>query len=153
MIWNKIRPLYKKILIGVFLLLLAAGGVIWYIFNEKFTDTAERKADYTVNAIDFIREFQKNDSLANAKYIEKIVTVNGVVSKIEPVSDTVVNIKMADAATGDYIIFAFQQEHAAEAKQLKEGGQASVKGSCSGGTYSEILETRYISFKRSALNK
>lgn len=150
---KKIKPVYKKIIIGVLILVLAAGGTIWYVLNEKFTDTAERKADYAVNALDLIKEFQKSDSLANAKYIEKIVTVNGVVSKIEPVSDTIVNIKMSDSATGDYIIFALQQEHASEAKQLKEGEQASVKGSCSGGTYSEILETRYISFKRSALNK
>ena len=62
---KKINPVYKKILIGVLILVLAAGGTIWYIFNEKFTDTAERKAAYTVNALDFIKEFQfwePNDS-------------------------------------------------------------------------------------------
>lgn len=143
---------YKKIVTGIIVLVLAGAGIVWYIFTEKFTDTADRKADYTVNAMDFIKEFQQNNSLANKKYTEKIIIVKGIVSEIEP-ADTTVNIKMSDTATGDYVIFAFQQQHLAEAKKIKPGEEVSVKGSCSGGIYSEILETSYISFKRSALNK
>ena len=143
---------YKKIVTGIIVLVLAGAGIVWYIFTEKFTDTADRKADYTVNAMDFIKEFQQNNSLANKKYTEKIIIVKGIVSEIEP-ADTTVNIKMSDTVTGDYIIFAFQQQHLAEAKKIKPGEEVSVKGSCSGGIYSEILETSYISFKRSALNK
>ena len=133
-------------------LLLAGVAIIWYIFTEKFIDTAESKPEFTVNALDFIKEFQQNDSLANKKYIEKIITVNGTVSEVE-LADTSINIKFADSTSGDYVIFAFQQQHLNEAKTLEEGKQASIKGSCSGGTYSEILGIKYISFKRAALNK
>ena len=150
MLQQNIRPRFKKIMIGLFVFLLAVGAGIWYIFTEKFADRVETKSEYTVNATDFIKEFQKNDSLANKKYIERIITVNGVISELEA-ADTTINIKMTENATGDYIIFSFQQQHLAEAKKLKEGEQVSIKGSCSGGTYSEILETRYISFKRAAL--
>ncbi len=145
------KPAIKRILTGLLILLLAVAGVVWYIFTEKFADTAERKADYTLNATDFMKEFQQNDSLANKKYTEKIISIKGTVSEIET-ADTTVNIKMADTATGDYIIFAFQQQHLPEAKKIKKGELVSIKGSCSGGIYSEILETRYISFKRAALN-
>jgi len=146
------RSKYKKILLGIFVLMLAGAGIAWYIFTEKFSDTSERKAAYTVNAMDFIKEFEKSDSLANKKYTEKIIVVNGIVSEIEA-ADTTANIKFIDTTSGSYIIFAFQQQHLAEAKQLKEGEQVSIKGSCSGGTYSEILGTEFISFKRCALNK
>ena len=145
------KPAYKSILTGLLILLLAVAGVVWYIFTEKFTDTAESKADYSVDAMGFIKEFQQNDSLANKKYTEKIISIKGTVSEIET-ADTTVNIKMSDPATGDYIIFAFQQQHLPEAKKIKKGELVSIKGSCSGGIYSEILETRYISFKRAALN-
>lgn len=137
---------------GLLILLLVATGLVWYIFTEKFSDTAESKADYTLNAMNFIKEFQQNDSLANKKYTEKIISIRGAISEIET-ADTSVNIKMADTATGDYIIFAFQEQHLAEAKKLKKGDDVSIKGSCSGAVYSEILETRYISFKRAALDK
>jgi hypothetical protein len=149
---RKMNPWLKRLLLGGLLLLLAGGGAVWYIFNEKFTDTSERKAAFTVNAIDLIHEFQQSDSLANKKYAEKIITVNGRISELEA-ADTTINVKMIDTLTDAYIIFAFQQQHLKEAKQLKEGDSVSIKGSCSGGTYSEILETEFITFKRCAVNK
>ena len=146
------KPVYKRILLIALVLFLVGAGVAWYIFTEKFTDTAERKPEYTVEAMDFIKEFEKNDSVANKKYTEKIIAVNGTVSEIEA-ADTTANIKFVDTLSGSYIIFAFQQQHLAEAKLLKVGDKVSIKGSCSGGTYSEILGTEFISFKRAAINK
>lgn len=140
----------KKILIGGILVVISMAVVIWLIFTEKFKDTKERKSDYIVNAMDFLQEFQISDSLANLKYAEKIITVNGRISETEE-ADTTINIKMIDTATDAYIIFAFQQQHLAEAKQLKEGDSVAIKGSCSGGTYSEILETEFVTFKRCTL--
>lgn len=149
---KKMKPWLKKLLIFGFVCFIAGGIGVWYIFTEKFTDTSERKADFTVNAMDLIVEFSKNDSLANKKYAEKIITVNGSVTEMEA-ADTTINIKMIDTATDAYIIFAFQQQHLKDAKQLKVGDSVSIKGSCSGGTYSEILETEFITFKRCAINK
>lgn len=142
----------QKILVLIIILLVLGGGAIWYIFNEKFSDTAKTKSDYIIKALDLIHEFEKNDSLSNRKYSEKIVVVNGMVSEVEA-ADTTVNIKMADTTSGSYIIFAFQQQHMAEARNIKQGDQVSIKGSCSGGAYSEILEMEFITFKRCALNK
>lgn len=141
-----------RLLVAGFVIVLIGAVVIWYIFNERFTNTVEREAVYTVNAIDFMKEFTSNDSLANSKYSEKIIVVNGVVSEVEP-ADTTVNIKMTDEATGSYIIFGFQQENQAEAKKLQPGQKVSIKGSCSNGVYSKILETESITFKRCVLNK
>jgi len=148
---EKTKSKYKKILIGLLILFLAGAGIAWYIFTEEFTDTAKQKPDFSINAMDFIKEFQQNNSLANKKYIEKVVAVNGIVSAIEA-ADTTANIKFVDTATGNYIIFAFQQQHLADAKKLQQGQQVSIKGSCSGGTYSQILGIQYITFKRAALN-
>lgn len=143
---------FKKLLLGLLLLFALGAVIVVYVFSEKFTDTVERKPLYTVSAADFIKEFQENDSIANKKYTEKIVAVNGIISEVVP-ADTTVNIVFKDEVSGDYVIFAFQQQHLQEAKTLKAGQAISIKGSCSGGNYSEILGTRYISFKRSAVNK
>lgn len=142
----------KWVLIGGFVLLLAGSVVVWYIFTDRFTDTSERDAAFKVNAMDFIHEFTKNDSLANVKYSEKIIVVNGTVSEVEA-ADTTTNIKMIDSSSGSYIIFAFQKENQAEAKKIKPGDKVSIKGSCSNGIYSDILETESITFKRCVINK
>lgn len=146
------KPWLKKIFIITLIVLIAGGIGIYFIFTEKFEDTGTQKAAFTITADELMREFQQNDSAANKKYAEKIILVNGTISETEA-ADTTINIKMIDSLTGSYIIFAFQEQHLQEAKQLKEGDMVSIKGSCSGGTYSKILETEYITFKRCAINK
>ncbi len=147
-----LRPWTKKILLGIGIILLLGAGIVWVNVNEKFSDTTKAKPDFTINALDLIHEFEKNDSLANKKYAEKIVVVKGLVSAVEG-ADSTINIKMADTASGSYIIFSFQLQHQVEAKNIKPGEEVSIKGSCSGGAYSQILETEFITFKRCVLNK
>lgn len=152
MLTKRMNARVKKWMIAIFILLIAAAAVIWYMFTLKHDDTATVHAAYTVEAISFLKEFETDLSAANKKYSEQIVTVNGTVSEIE-MADTSANIKMIDTTNGSYIIFAFQKQHLAEAKALTTGEQVSIKGSCSNGAYSAILETNYIAFKRCALNK
>ena len=150
------KPKNKKVLKGVFIgglsLLLIGVSVYFYYANLEHEDTASLKVDYTVDALPFIKEFEKDHKTANKKYAEKIIAVNGVVTATE-FADTTVNIKMSDTTTGSYLIFAFQEQHMNMAKQLKEGERVTIKGSCSDGVYSEILGTYFISFKRSAVLK
>ena len=142
----------RIIIISVFTVIVVAVLAIWYIFTVKFADINDLKPVYSVKALDLINEFKKNDSLANIKYAEKIVAVTGLVTEVEP-ADSTINIKLGDTTTGSYAIFAFQQQHLAEAKFIKKGNSISIKGSCSGGAYSEILETEFITFKRCAIIK
>ncbi len=140
----------KKILITVFVLLaLGIGGII-YIFNLKYADSKKETADFNVNASSLINEFAGDNALANKKYSEKIILVSGRVSSTEQ-ADTTLNIKMEDSTTGNYIIFAFQNQYLKETKQINEGDSVSIKGSCSGGIHSEILESTSVSFKRCTL--
>lgn len=142
---------YKKGLFALLALALAGSAVVWYLFTLKHEDTAAVKAAFTVDALAFIGEFKQDLAAANIKYADKIIVVNGTVSKIEA-ADTTMNIKMIDTADGASIIFAFQQQHVHQAKQLKEGDKVTIKGSCGNGIYSQILETQYITFSRCALN-
>jgi hypothetical protein len=149
---KKKKPWLKRILLALLVLVVVFAGIYWYIATEKFADTKDRKADYTVNAIDFIREFEKDPAEANKKYTDKIITVNGTVSEIEA-ADTTMNIKIMDTVSKSFVIFAFQEQHLAEPKTVKVGDQVSIKGSFSAGIFSDILEVVKIDFKRSALNK
>jgi hypothetical protein len=148
---KKKHSLLKKAGLFFIILLLVGAGWVWFVFTEKFPDTSEISSAFTVTAIDLIHEFEKNDSLANKKYAEKVMVVNGEVSEVEGV-DSTVNIKMADSTSGSYVIFAFQQQYYSQAKKIKLGDKVSIKGSCSGGAYSKILETEFITFKRCAID-
>ncbi len=147
------RPWLKRLLIAVLVLIGIGAVVYWYVATEKFADTKDREAAYTVNAIDFIQEFRKDDSVSNNKYRQKIITVNGRVSELESPDSATVNIKLIDTTTGDYAIFAFQEQYLSEAKSVKVGDSVSVKGSCSGSIYSDLLDAYNIGFIRCTLNK
>ena len=148
---RSMQPWKKKLMLGGFLILLAGGALVWYIFSEEFEDTNSQKAAFEISAMQLINEFQQNDSLANATYADQILTVNGRVSATEKV-DSTLNIKMEDEDGGAYIIFAFQPQDTKAVTQFKAGDSVSIKGSCSGGIYSEILETQAITFKRCTIN-
>lgn len=143
----------KRIIVtSMILLIVIAACSVWYIFTVKFNDIKDEKVVYNVKALDLIKEFKKNDSIANKKYAEKVMAVSGFVTEVEP-ADSSINIKLGDTLTGSYVIFAFQQQHLNEGKSIKKGDSISIKGSCSGGAYSEILETEFITFKRCAIIK
>ena len=145
------KVLKWSLLIGGILLLT---GVTAFIYFQTLTydDTAAVKVDYTVEAIPFIKEFEKDSKSANDKYSEKIIAVKGFVTATLP-ADTTINIEMKDTTTGSYIIFVFQQQHLDEAKKINPGDEVTIKGSCSGGIYSEILGSNFISFKRSTIKQ
>ncbi len=123
-----------------------------FVMAETFTNTTDIKADYNVNATDLIREFTINDTAANNKYREKILVVNGKTTQVERLSDSTTTIQFADT-TGSYIAFSFEKEQYEQVKGIKTGDEVSLKGSCSGSIYSEILGTTAITFKRSTINK
>ena len=152
------RPAGQWLLRIVFLL---AGPVFAYlgflfinqkVWGETHAETSTVKADYTVSAPALIQEFLANDSLANKKYREKMVVVNGRVSQVEALPDSSVNLQFTDSTSGSYIIFAFEKDQFEKLKNIKVSDSVSAKGSCSGSIYSNILSTTSISFKRSTIN-
>jgi hypothetical protein len=137
----------KKILLGILILIILLIPLVWYLFAVKFDNTNDVKANFKVEALAMINEFNNNSSAANAKYVEKVVEVTGSVGSIEKV-DSTANIKMIDEESGSYLIFAFQSDQNNTIKQIKPHQKLIIRGSCSGGMFSEIMESNVISFKR-----
>ncbi len=123
-----------------------------YLENKTFDNTADIAPAYTVEAFDLIREFDRNDSAAGKKYLDKIVLVHGRISEIDRANDSTINIRFIDT-TGSYAIFPFYSQALQEVRSLQAGDSVGIKAACSGDVYSEILETRIINFERCILNK
>src|SRR3982750_3415133 len=91
----------KKVFAVIGGLIIAAAAVYIYYATETYSGTKSIKEDYSVNAIDFIREFRANDSAANQKYREKYIVLSGIVSEVEAPDTSTVNIKFIDTTTND----------------------------------------------------
>ncbi len=77
-----------------------------------------------------LNEFAKSDSLADTKYREKIIIVNGNASQVEKKSDSTTNIRFDDPA-GSYIVFSFEKDQCRLVKSINPWDEVSLKGSCS----------------------
>ncbi len=145
----------KKKWLRWFLLLLLAvaltgGAVFYYVMTAKFDDTLTEKSAYTITATNLLAEFQQNDSAANQKYTEQILSVSGLVSAVEQ-ADTSATVTFADSLTGSYLIFDFQSGASRKAATFKPGDSVILKGSCSGSIYSRLRKAHMISFKRAVI--
>lgn len=146
------KKIVKWFLLAWLVFLLTGVGIYIYYFSLRYDDTADVKSAYTADALPFIKSFEENSGLANKKYTEQIISVSGKISAIEA-ADTTLNIKFINPATGSYTIFAFQKQHLNQVKTLQKEDSVVIKGSCSGGEFSEILGTVFITFKRCVLEK
>jgi hypothetical protein len=133
-----------------------------YLESKGHADTADVKADYTVAAPALLAEFKNDETGANKKYQDKIVTVTDIAlteevfSKINVSGDSSATVEVPFGDEG-YIIFAFEGKDVKAVSALQKdsattkGQKISIKGSSSGGSGS-ILGIS-IQFKRSTINK
>lgn len=122
------------------------------VWGETHEDTTKVKADYTLSAEALIREFAADDTASNHKYREKMIVLDGNLAQVEIRSDSTVNIKFTD--TSHYFInVSLDKNEFEHTRSLKPGDAVSIKGSCSGSSYSMILDSTSIDFKRSTLIK
>ena len=148
-------PFNRKTRLRIFLAcvavgLVVGGAVFYYLVTQKFGDTKSVRADFSMEAQKLIREFDNNDSLANASFRDRMIDINGRITEIEIV-DTSANLKIVDATSGSYLIFDFQQQDALVVKNLQIGDSVLLRASCSGSIFSRLLNTRSIQFKRTSL--
>lgn len=133
----------KKQRIILFLLLLvggAGGGLYVYKeYNRTNTDIADTKADYTIGAMDLIREYKASDSLADKKYLGKIIEVSGNVKKIEKDDAGYFTIVFGDTTTLASVRCSIDTVHQQDAAQLATGSSAIVRGACTGFKKNELL--------------
>ncbi len=72
----------KKVLIVGLILVVVAFGAYKYVYKEH-RDIASEEANYTTTVQDVFGSYAANDSLANAKYLDKTVALRGKISEID----------------------------------------------------------------------
>ena len=79
----------KKVIIFFFLLLIVVIGTCLYTYKAH-RDIAAEKGSYTIAATEIFSEFQTNEKVANAKYLDKTIEVTGDLSNIDVTTKSIV---------------------------------------------------------------
>jgi flagellar basal body-associated protein FliL len=121
----------KKIILSVLVLIVAFVAGVWFFIFYKPThfkrDVADEKGIVTTSK-EIVKEFQTNETTANAKYLNKAVQITGEVAeaKKDQTGKTTVTIKSDDAMSNVFVTLKDGTD------QPVAGTMVNVKGLCTG---------------------
>jgi hypothetical protein len=119
----------KKFLPIILLLALAGVGLAYYLYNKPHQETSGVKADVVITPADLLAAYEADESGSNAKYLDKIVAVEGKVRSINDVSQGG-SISLDTGNEMSSIICEF--EDGSVLADVAVGDIVKVKGFCTG---------------------
>jgi len=131
---------WKKILLGILLVAIAAAGYGFYMYNKKPADVRTLTANYELTAAALLADFNKDETAANTKYLDKVIAVSGKVTeiKLEPATgQATVTLDSGDPMAA--ITCSFYNDETASVKNLKQGDAVVIKGKCTGKLMDVVL--------------
>lgn len=124
----------KSILIAFLSLILAALAVAYYLYNKPHVNVAKATPDFTIEADSLFAEYQQDEQNANAKYLEKIIVVKGIVDHPNFENPAEPNIVLIVAEGAGTVTCGFKPENLKSIEKLENGHSVSIKGQCKGMT-------------------
>lgn len=118
-------------IIGACILTLAILAGIYFFreYNRTNDNLRSLDADITIAAPELLKAYQENDSVANKKFLGKVLMVEG---KIKSVDESAGNISLDDAATNAVVRCAMDSTIQGDLRLIKRGNTISIKGVCTG---------------------
>ena len=114
------------------LIILGTGATYGYNeYNRLTPNTHHLKPLFKINAEEFLKQFEANDSEAMTRYVDKIISVRGIVGYTN-VTDTTATVFLNGPGSLASIICEFQKDSNKEPQNLKKGDSVRIKGICSG---------------------
>ncbi len=121
----------KNIILGILLIGCIAAFVGYKIYNKPHVDVLETTPDVVITANNLLQDFSKDETKANAKYLDKIIEVKGQVasSKVKE-GKAIIALKTND----DFgtILCHLSKKSTEKMKALKQGENIKIKGICTG---------------------
>ena len=131
---------WKKILYAVMLMTFTAAGYGFYLFNKKPADVRTLPYKYELTASNLVNDFNKDETAADKKYVNKVIAVKGKVSDVKLVPSTGQATVILDS--GDplaAVTCSFYDDEAGSLKEIKQGEAIVVKGKCTGKLMDVVL--------------
>lgn len=72
----------KKLLIVCFFVIITAVLMYNYVYKSH-RDISNEKESFAISVIDLKNDYRKNDSLANAKYLDKTIVIYGKITSLD----------------------------------------------------------------------
>lgn len=145
----------KKTILLIILIVVA--GVAWYGYREfsrTNKDLGKVKPDITITSAALIGDYEANDSIANKKYLGKVVEVSGTVKEVNKDNGGYYTVVLGEAGSLSAVRCSMDTTHQADAAELAPGSSVMVRGACTGfnkdemGLGSDVILNRCVIVKQ-----
>ena len=114
----------KKLLIVLVIVIIFGFAGYKYVYKDH-RDVSSEEASFKITLADLKADFEKNDSVANTKYLDKAIAIYGEVTSL-------------DLATNEIIVDSNLSATIKGKVNVKKGDKVTVKGRFIG--YDDLLE-------------
>ena len=136
----------KKAIIGITIIVaLACAG--WYgysEYNRKVRNLRNVKTDLYMTAPELISAFEKNEAVANANYLDKVIGVKGIVKGVEKNEHGHYTVVLDGKEGMSSVRCSMDSSFQHEVVSMKEGAAITMKGACTGFNADELLGSDVI---------
>ncbi|HZG00339.1 MAG TPA: hypothetical protein VEY71_05015 [Chitinophagales bacterium] len=126
--------------VGVLLFASVAGGLYAYFeYTRPTRNISTADADLEIGATELFAQFESNEQRANTEYLNKIISVTGVVGEVSTNqnNEKVVVLRSPDMIFG--VFCTMLPDETGAASNLAEGQTVTIKGLCTGYTTDVVL--------------
>jgi tRNA_anti-like len=101
-------------------------------YNRTNKDLVTVDPDIKISSGDLIHQYEANDSIADQKYLGKVIEVNGNIAKVERDEKGYYTVVFGDGNRASTVRCSMDTVHNQDAANLKEGSSAIIRGACTG---------------------
>lgn len=134
----------KIILLTIAFALLGGGFYAYSEYNRKVKDLSKVSADVHIGTEDLVAQFEKNETSANALYLDKVISVSGTLKAIEKDDANNYSLVLGDENSMASVRCSMDEDHQQKVKGLVTGIKIKVKGACTGFNSNELLGSDVI---------
>ena len=120
----------KVVLFFVFFIAVSLILAALYFYNLKHTDMSKAHPDFVITATALLKEFEDNETNASAKYVNKILEVEGIISSINTAKDNILTLSLKTESDLSSVICTFPA--IADPSKFRAGDSIKLRGECSG---------------------
>ena len=123
------------------LLIFVGGGVAFGVreFTRGNEDLASATPQVTVTAVELMNAYSSDETIANAKYLNKVVRVSGTIKDVKQDSLGSYSIDLESGSELGVVSCLLDKRHNDDAKGVQTGSTVSITGLCTGSLMDVVL--------------
>ncbi len=130
---------WKQIIYGVLILFMGAISYGFYLHEKKPADIRKEVAQFEMTSSALVEDFNRDETAANKKYLDKVISVKGNVADIKTDSSGQATVFLDSGDPMASVTCSFYNEEAAAVKAIQKGTAVIIKGKCTGKLMDVVL--------------